>query len=267
VVDEKDERMPGEAKLSKLPSQTLSRVGRLLLEQLDFLQASCERFDSGHEHEAKRIALTLRVLLHDTSASQSLLTQLGIKNKTKFLDTDARLQPRPPGVQRSFPTGWPLGLVYVEMGAGVRYGPMLGTDPELFTSWRDFDDWWNHELVRSEDGDVWGRKRFVTGMAHSEGGAHVDPAPSRWWRSLRDGEWVGAGAFQVGLGAVLLLATISAGADALAVGLLGVGAGSAAHTISHLVGLDLGGTPARDIPLFTVLTLVLVGGGLLRWRE
>jgi hypothetical protein len=75
------------------------------------------------------------------------------------------------------------------------------------------------------------------------------------------------GAFQIGLGAVLLLATISAGADALAVGLLGVGAGSAAHTLSHLVGLDLGGTPARDIPLFTVLTLLLVGAGLLRWRE
>ena len=75
------------------------------------------------------------------------------------------------------------------------------------------------------------------------------------------------GAFQLGLGAVLLLATISAGADALAVGLLGVGAGSAAHVISHLVGLELGGTPARDIPLFTVLTLLLVAAGLLRWRE
>src|SRR5262245_39113176 len=45
------------------------------------------------------------------------------------------------------------------------------------------------------------------------------------------------GAFQVGLGAVLLLA------DARAVALLGVGAGAALHALSHLVGRDLGGRP------------------------
>jgi hypothetical protein len=75
------------------------------------------------------------------------------------------------------------------------------------------------------------------------------------------------GAFQIGLGAVLLLGWISDRADALAVGLVGVGVGSAAHTISHIVGYDLGGTPAVDIPLFSVLSLLLLAGGLVRWRE
>ena len=51
------------------------------------------------------------------------------------------------------------------------------------------------------------------------------------------------GAFQIGLGAVLLLAVLLAGADALTAGLLGVGVGSAAHLISLLVGRDLGGKP------------------------
>ena len=75
------------------------------------------------------------------------------------------------------------------------------------------------------------------------------------------------GAFQIGLGAVLLLAAASDRADALAVGLMGVGVGSAAHTVSHLVGQDFGGTPEVDIPVFAVLSLLLLVAGVVRWRE
>lgn len=74
------------------------------------------------------------------------------------------------------------------------------------------------------------------------------------------------GAFQIGLGAVLLLAATTR-ADALAVGLIGVGIGSAAHTISHVIGRDLGGTPERDIPLTALMSLLLLAGGLWRWRQ
>lgn len=75
------------------------------------------------------------------------------------------------------------------------------------------------------------------------------------------------GAFQIGLGAVLLLARFAGGVDALAVGLIGVGIGSLAHAISHLMGTDLGGTPAVDIPTFLVIGLLLLVGGVIRWRE
>ncbi|MEX2202774.1 MAG: hypothetical protein WD965_01670 [Actinomycetota bacterium] len=75
------------------------------------------------------------------------------------------------------------------------------------------------------------------------------------------------GAFQIGLGAVLLLAAIPTRADALAVGLVGVGIGSAAHTISHVIGRNLGGTPELDIPLTALLSLLLLAGGLWRWRQ
>src|SRR5215218_4193641 len=73
------------------------------------------------------------------------------------------------------------------------------------------------------------------------------------------------GAFQVGLGAVLLLAVLAPGQDALAVALVGTGIGSAVHVASHAIGHDLGGTPEVDIPVFTVLTLALLVPGLLRW--
>jgi hypothetical protein len=75
------------------------------------------------------------------------------------------------------------------------------------------------------------------------------------------------GAFQIGLGAVLLLAAIPTRADALAVGLIGIGIGSAAHTVSHVVGRDLGGTPERDIPLLALMSLLLLAAGLWRWRQ
>ncbi len=75
------------------------------------------------------------------------------------------------------------------------------------------------------------------------------------------------GAFQIGLGVVLLLAAVPGLGDRLAVGLLGVGVGSAAHVVSHVVGRDLGGKPETDLPFFAVLTVLLLAAGLFRLRD
>lgn len=75
------------------------------------------------------------------------------------------------------------------------------------------------------------------------------------------------GAFMIGLGAVLALAAARPLGDALAIALLGVGIGSGAHVISHAVGHDLGGTPEVDIPFFSILTVLLITAGMLRWRD
>lgn len=74
------------------------------------------------------------------------------------------------------------------------------------------------------------------------------------------------GAFQIGLGAVLLIAAWLT-SDALAAALLGTGVGGAAHLASHLAGLDLGGTPALDVPFFTVLAGLLLAAGWIRLRR
>ena len=75
------------------------------------------------------------------------------------------------------------------------------------------------------------------------------------------------GAFQIGLGAVLILSVIDATAGAPPVALLGAGTGSGAHLVSHLVGLDLGGTPGTDIPFFAAVTLLLLVGGVMARRQ
>ena len=74
------------------------------------------------------------------------------------------------------------------------------------------------------------------------------------------------GAFQVGLGAVLLLAAAVPRADALAVALLGVGAGATLHVLSHLLGTDLGGNSEADIPTFALIAVLLLAAGVTRWR-
>lgn len=73
------------------------------------------------------------------------------------------------------------------------------------------------------------------------------------------------GAFQIGLGAVLLLGAAAPRIDGLAVALLGVGIGSTFHFLSHLVGGEHGGVPERDIPLFGVAALVLLAAGAWHW--
>ncbi len=75
------------------------------------------------------------------------------------------------------------------------------------------------------------------------------------------------GAFQIGLGVVLLLAGVPRRSDGLTVALVGVGVGAALHTVSHVVGRDLGGTPARDIPLFAAMAVLLLAAGWFPWRH
>lgn len=72
------------------------------------------------------------------------------------------------------------------------------------------------------------------------------------------------GAFQIGLGAALLIALLRR-LDGLTVALMGAGIAGAAHFLSHLIGRDLGGRPEIDLPVFAFTTLVLLVAGIRRW--
>jgi hypothetical protein len=75
------------------------------------------------------------------------------------------------------------------------------------------------------------------------------------------------GAFRIGLGMVLLLAGGPGRADGLTVALIGVGVGAALHTVSHIVGRHLGGTPETDIPVFAAMAVLLLAAGGFRWKR
>ena len=58
--------------------QTKKDLKSHLKEQIQFLLRSTQSFDDGFVSEAKRIAVIIRVLLHDTNRSISLLKLFGL---------------------------------------------------------------------------------------------------------------------------------------------------------------------------------------------
>ena len=136
-----------------------------LKRQLDFLTRSCELYDSGHHEEAIRIAVTLRVLFHDTKSSTSLLTHLGIKDSVSVLSTFFVAEEPPPGEL----------LISIPM-----FVTPEGVKPPLEeTERKDFipvTQWWT-EIIMRQDSNI-ARRDVILGAADQDGGAHVDANPS-----------------------------------------------------------------------------------------
>lgn len=73
------------------------------------------------------------------------------------------------------------------------------------------------------------------------------------------------GAFQLGIGAVLLAALWRRG-DAIFAALAGAAVGSALHTATHFIDHDLGGKDT-DVAVFGLVTVVLAAGAALQLRN
>ncbi len=150
--------------MSKRPITT-TELQAHLTEQIGFLERSAAAFDVGFDGEAKRLAGTLRTLLHDTGQSHSVLKQLDLKNRN-FVDTAFVLDPT-----NLFSHG---GLVCVALGAPrTRYVAMLDNVPR--TRRLPFSDWWNVPVFVDKARNVLTRKDLVLIAANQDGGTHVDP--------------------------------------------------------------------------------------------
>ena len=101
-------------------------------EQIGFLERSAEAFDTGYDGEAKRLAVTLRVLLHDKKQSRSLLGQLRMKDR-EFADTAHGIAPG-----NQFATHTLIGVRFTEGSSG--YAALLDTNEAkaIAISVRDF---------------------------------------------------------------------------------------------------------------------------------
>jgi len=71
--------------------QSQEELQQHLRDTIQALELSSRAFDEGFEGEAKRLAAAIRVLVHDTDSSKSLLGQLGQKT-ISFYDTCAPSQ-------------------------------------------------------------------------------------------------------------------------------------------------------------------------------
>lgn len=145
-----------------------------LQRQLDFLKRSCDLYDSGHKEESIRIAVTLRVLFHDTKSSTSLLTHLGIKDTITLLSTFSVEEEPPPG---QLIISIPMFLT----PDGVK--PPFGD-----TERKDFvpvSQWWT-EIIMRQNSNI-ARRDVILGAANQDGGAHVDVNPSQKTEELIEG--------------------------------------------------------------------------------
>lgn len=67
--------------------QELRELEVHLKDNIEFIKNSSKSFDMGMISEAKRLAVSIRVLLHDTKTSKSLLGLLGEKDQLLYLNT------------------------------------------------------------------------------------------------------------------------------------------------------------------------------------
>lgn len=160
-----------------------------LSRQLGFIHRSCEAYDTGHRDEAIRIATSIRVLVHDTRSSTSLITHLGAAD-LQLLSTVPPDEPDESGLQRVTLNG----LASMKFDAtGVHLVPPLGRrgDPFLMS----VDEWWNQRVWLL--GARWiTRRDIVLAAANKDGGAHVDAELTVEYEELaRPGA---AGTFSVG---------------------------------------------------------------------
>ena len=178
-----------------MPQRDRTSLLVLLNEQLAFLKSSAGAYDRGLEAEAKRLAVAIRVLVHDTGQSHSLLTQLGIKERLRWKNTALEINEG-----NLAPTN---GLAIAQVTAGgasparVRYVPAL----EMFSQQRSspptlFDAWWNEDVTKDGRGNRFSRRDFVLTVANKEGGAHVDPSLNEAYRHIVEENSLGMTVFE-----------------------------------------------------------------------
>jgi hypothetical protein len=153
--------------------QTKDELKSHLREQIEFLKRSSQTYDEGYISEAKRLAVAIRLLLHDTQKSTSLLTLLK-KKDILFYDTSLDYNPN------NFPST--IGLIitkYTITKTGQKsaeYVPPLDDGPPTrYTKGKiTFEKWWNKIVFADSKGNKLTRRNLVLAVSNKDGGAHVD---------------------------------------------------------------------------------------------
>jgi hypothetical protein len=149
--------------------QSAEELLQHLAEQRDFLLHSAMAYDRGVTHEAKRLAATIRVLVHDTPSSHSLMGQLGLLEQP-FWETG---WVNPPGNRSSLASLCLFGFGHGRAELLPLYDTPDGVPKPRQVS---FSEWWNAVvLTEPKRGISLCRAEVVLIMANQDGGAHVDP--------------------------------------------------------------------------------------------
>lgn len=152
--------------------------------QLGFIRRSCEAYDTGHTDEAIRIATIIRVLLHDTKQSTSLLKDIGADSITLLSTIE---EPSPSTI---FYIGFgEQKVTNTPSGASATYAPLLDGPIKTFVP---VVKWWNQVVYMLNLETRLTRKNIVLCAANKDGGAHVDSSLSPEYEVLAQDGTAGA---------------------------------------------------------------------------
>jgi hypothetical protein len=156
--------------------QTAQDLLNHLKDQIEFLARSAKQFDQGILNEGKRLAVPIRLLVHDTDNSVSLLKLL---NKKSMLFHDTSLDYHPGNM---LPT---LGLIMISTGSGHSgyVAPLDNLAPPRVRPKVTFDTWWNKVVFVVGEIRLT-RRDLVLAIANKDGGAHVDPELDRRYAEI-----------------------------------------------------------------------------------
>ena len=150
----------------------------------------CKCFDeTGKDIIALPISTSIRVLMHDTKNSISLLSHLGRKNR-KFLSTNVKNTRERVhlGLLRRINVGVVDGV-----GGESKYWPLC--DERYFPrqhngAMLDQNVWWEEEVIFQSGDSSLTRKDLVLTMANKDGGAHFDQKIQKKYDDFRH-RWSG----------------------------------------------------------------------------
>lgn len=149
-------------------------VEKLLRDHHGLLVSLGAQFDGGVPTMALPLAVSIRVLAHDTGASHSLLGQLGLKDSIQYVDTATPIDPA-----NLLPTAGLVMMRTTNDGQGHLVAdwvpPLDDGPPTRQGKVVSFVTWWDTPVVKDVKETLWSRRKLVLAVANQEGGAHVDP--------------------------------------------------------------------------------------------
>lgn len=152
--------------------------------QLKILNSHCLNFDKGDVDYALEIATKIRLLLHDTRRSSSLLAQIYESSSVCFFSETPFLSSQYPYTQEEVSNTkfTRTGLVFYKArienhSQSLFYAeshPHLGQAKN--TMWTDFNTWWEKDIMLIVASNIpYTRKMIITYVSNKLGGAHIDP--------------------------------------------------------------------------------------------
>jgi hypothetical protein len=159
--------------MARIPQSDADLQGHLQ-DHLGFLSSSSDAFDAGQVGEAKRLAVSLRVLFHDTAQSHSLLGQLN-RLGANFISSAI------PHEVGNVATHGGLIMTAMSRTGSTYYAPLDGA---AFSRWLPFAEWWSEPVFVDSQKATLTRGGLILAVANQDGGAHVDPRLSETYARL-----------------------------------------------------------------------------------